>query len=65
MEEACDPFLQARQVPRLAQRNGMVEQRALDAGRQVVPLHDQSCAEAPQDMLLGLGENDTLVAIFL
>ena len=65
VKEAGNLLLQLRCVARLAHGGGVVEELPLDAGGQIVPLHDYGCPEALQDMLFILCERCTLVAILL
>jgi hypothetical protein len=56
VKEAGNLLLQLRRVTLLAKGSGVVEKLPLDASRQLVPLQDHGCAEAPQYALLILSE---------
>src|SRR5260370_37877625 len=65
VKESSDPALQLSCVVQLAHGNGVFKEFVLDICRQIVPLHDDCGAEAPQNMLLFLGEGSHVVASFL
>ena len=52
-------------VVQLAHGNGVLKEFTLDIRRQIVPLHNDCGAQAPQNMLLFLGEGSHLFATLL
>jgi hypothetical protein len=65
VKESSDLALQLSRVEHLAHRNSVVKEFVLDRSRQIVPLHDDSGAQAPQNMLLVLSEGSQFIAILL
>jgi hypothetical protein len=65
VKESSDLALQLSCVVQFAHGNGVFKEFTLDTRRQIVPLHDDCGTQAPQNMLLFLGEGRHLVASFL
>src|ERR1700751_1459332 len=65
VKESSDLALQLSRVVQLAHGNGVFKEFTLDVRRQIVPLHDDCGAQAPQNMLLRLGKGSHVVASFL
>ena len=65
VKESSNLALQLGCVPQLAHGYGVFKEFTLDICGQVVPLHDDGGAQAPQNTLLFLGERCQRVAILL
>lgn len=65
VKESSDLTLQLSCVIQLTHGTRMFKKFALDFCGKIVPLHDDCGAEAPQNMLLFVGEGCQFIAIFL
>ena len=65
VKESSDLALQLSCVVRLPNGNGVFKEFVLNICRQIVPLHDDSGAQALQNMLLFLGKGSQVIPIFL
>jgi hypothetical protein len=65
VKESGDLSLQLGCLTQLTHGDGVLKELALNICGQIIPLHDDSGPQAPQNMLLFLAEGRNLVAMFL
>ncbi len=65
VKESSDLALQLGCLVQRAHGNGVFKEFTLDIRRQIVPLHNDCGAQAPQNMLLFIGEGSHRVASLL
>jgi len=63
VKEASDLLPQIDRVARIPTRNGMFEERLLDAGRKFDPLRYDRCAQALKDVLLCEAQDNVSVVL--